>query len=150
MWGKNEERQAVLKTSSWAGEVLATQGNEGNVAAGKAEDKGVRPVLSTWCLVLGALLFVESVRIDVYKAPSTKLTALGSKYHAQSTKDDQSFGPREILPSIVFTGGAGLRGNFTGCFKRAMTSVIARSSCGSLPLITDVGSLSTSISGSTP
>src|SRR6185503_21388651 len=52
--------------------------------------------------------------------------------------------------SMVFTGGAGLGGSFTGDFNFAITSAIARSSCGSLPAITDCGSLSTSISGSTP
>src|SRR5262249_35236085 len=54
-----------------------------------------------------------------------------------------------FLP-IVFTGAAGLPGNFTGFFSFDMTSVIPRSSCGSFPTISDAGSLSTSMSGSTP
>jgi len=51
---------------------------------------------------------------------------------------------------IVFTGPDGLGGNFTGGFNRDITSVMPRSNCGSWPSISDFGSLSTSISGSTP
>ena len=51
---------------------------------------------------------------------------------------------------IVFTGPAGFAGSFTGVFSRAITSAMPRSSCGSRPSISDFGSLSTSMSGSTP
>src|SRR5687768_2414402 len=58
---------------------------------------------------------------------------------------------RDVVESlIVFTGGAGLPGSFTGAFNLDIISVIARSSCGSLPARTEFGSLSTSMSGSTP
>ena len=51
---------------------------------------------------------------------------------------------------IVFTGGACLVGSFTGFFSLAITSAMPRSSCGSRPAISAAGSLSTSMSGSTP
>jgi hypothetical protein len=51
----------------------------------------------------------------------------------------------------VRTGSAGLGGNFFGCSRIIfITSSIPRSSCGSRPSITDLGSFSTSMSGSTP
>ena len=51
----------------------------------------------------------------------------------------------------VLTGGAGRWGSAIGfsCIIRS-TSSTARSSCGSWPAITDRGSFSTSMSGSTP
>ena len=51
---------------------------------------------------------------------------------------------------IVFTGPGGFDGSFTGCFSLAITSAMPRSNCGSRPSIVDFGSLSTSMSGSTP
>ena len=57
---------------------------------------------------------------------------------------------RRYLPFTVLMGPAGLGGNTTGDFKRAITSAIPRSSCGSFPSSTDFGSFSTSMSGSTP
>ncbi len=50
----------------------------------------------------------------------------------------------------TFTGGAGFFGSATGVCSFFITSATARSSCGSLPAMTDFGSFSTSMSGSTP
>jgi hypothetical protein len=50
----------------------------------------------------------------------------------------------------VFTGSFGRPGSFTGDVNFFISSATARSSCGSRPARTDLGSFSTSISGSTP
>jgi hypothetical protein len=74
---------------------------------------------------------------------------------ARGEVNDQGVTPyccaRDVVASLmVLIGGAGLPGSFTGDFSFAITSAIARSSCGSFPASTDCGSLSTSMSGSTP
>src|SRR5215475_692328 len=57
----------------------------------------------------------------------------------------------KIMSHLVLTGAGGRAGSAAGCaFRRLITSLTARSSCGSLPSMTDLGSFSTSMSGSTP